>query len=429
EFEEFGDDGAEEFAGPSEAGPGEESTEAAPSADEEADPFDRAFDDAFELEEVDEEEAEEDYGPDGGMEELPLLDAGDPPGRSEEAVQEDPLPMLPGPEVTPALGGSDRSVDDLRRAVRSDPSDADAWRLLGVALFDEDRDEEAREALASAHEAYGEQDDPERAMRVMRELIFHEPEEIDHYKRLVEYAHRTGDRALLVPAFLEMAEALERTGAARKAEAVYGQVIALDPRNPRARRALAMDGEEGLRAGRQPRQRGDFVDLGGMVLDEPAEPSFRWTVSDADADPSGDEEADFARMLSRFKEKVATNLPSDDATAHYDLGAAYKDMGLMDEAVSQFQSALRAHPGHLAAYEMVGQCFLEKGEPEFAVRSLRRALEVDYGVEDELLGIYYYLGSAYEGIGDQKLAREFYERVFSLDINFKDVTDRLRSLR
>jgi tetratricopeptide (TPR) repeat protein len=466
QFEEFDDADEEGLTEPTVRGADHGQTAAARPA-EEPDPFDRAFDDAFTFDDPEEEGQEEDGDlGGGGLEELPLLDAGGPtrlPDEEEEAGWEEeegweeeaqgfeplleaeaededraedrrhpstdePLSPLAGPGVA-AAGGAEVSLTDLRHAVEADPDDADAWRLLGVALFDEDREDEAREALARAHMAYGEQNDPERAMRVMRELIFHEPEEIEHYKRLVEYAHRTGDRALLVPAFLELAEALVRTGAARKAEAVYGQVIALDPRNPRARQALSVDGpgEDGVRS-RAPSGEG-FVDLGGMVLDEPVEPSFRWTVPDADADPSGDEEADFARMLSRFKEKVATNLPSDDATAHYDLGAAYKDMGLLDEAVSQFQSALRAHPGLLAAYEMVGQCFLEKDEPEFAVRSLRRALEVDYGVEDELLGIYYYLGRAYEGTGDRALAREFYERVFSLDINFRDVTDRLRGLR
>lgn len=72
---------------------------------------------------------------------------------------------------------------------------------------------------------------------------------------------------------------------------------------------------------------------------------------------------------------------------------------------------------------------MEKGEPEAAVRTLKRALEAPYEIEDELLGIYYYLGRAHEQLGNTKDALEFYDHVFTLDINFADVTERLRALR
>jgi tetratricopeptide (TPR) repeat protein len=170
-----------------------------------------------------------------------------------------------------------------------------------------------------------------------------------------------------------------------------------------------------------------FVDLGSMVLDPREAKTTRWKVhSDG---PSGDEQADFARMLSQFKEKVAENLDTGDFTARYDLGAAYKEMGLLDEAIGEFQAALRAHPKGLAALEMLGQCFLEKGELQAATRTLQRALAIPTEVEDDLLGIYYYLAQCYEVAGEQDQALDYYEKIFALDINFRDVTERLRVLR
>jgi tetratricopeptide (TPR) repeat protein len=78
----------------------------------------------------------------------------------------------------------------------------------------------------------------------------------------------------------------------------------------------------------------------------------------------------------------------------------------------------------------MGQTFIEMGKPEAAVKSLRRALQSNNsGVEDELVGIYYYLARAYEQLDDKPSAVEYYDRVFSLDINFADVTERLRELR
>ena len=102
-------------------------------------------------------------------------------------------------------------------------------------------------------------------------------------------------------------------------------------------------------------------------------------------------------MLAQFKDKVSENLDSSDVRAHSDLGTAYKEMGLLDEAIASFQAALRASADHLPTYELMGQTFMEMGQPEAAVKSLERAIEVATTVEDELVGIYYYLGRASRG--------------------------------
>ena len=134
-------------------------------------------------------------------------------------------------------------------------------------------------------------------------------------------------------------------------------------------------------------------------------------------------------MLAQFREKVSENIDANDVMAHYDLGKAYMEMGLLDDAISEFQVVLRGTSDHLATYEMLGQTFLKKKEPKAALRSLTRGLEAPCEVEEERVGIYYYLGLANETIGDKDTALEFYNRVFALDINFADVTERLRALR
>jgi tetratricopeptide (TPR) repeat protein len=170
-----------------------------------------------------------------------------------------------------------------------------------------------------------------------------------------------------------------------------------------------------------------YIDFGAMILGGGDPKSTRFKV--AYEEPTGDEDADFAKMLSQFKEKVSENIDANDVRAHYDLGTAYKEMGLLEEAIGAFQKALRASASHLPTYELMGQTFIEMGEPEAAVKTLQRALQVKGGVEDEFVGIYYYLARAYEALDKKDSAVEFYDRVFSLDINFADVTERLRELR
>lgn len=172
---------------------------------------------------------------------------------------------------------------------------------------------------------------------------------------------------------------------------------------------------------------GGFVDLGSLLNDEPEKGTdTRFVVQEKP--PSGDEDRDFAELLSQFKQKVAEHVSAEDAAAHYDLGLAFKEMGLIDEAISEFQIALRAGDMRLKVYEELGQCFLAKQQYNIAEKVLKRAAESKYDDELELIGVYYHLGRAYEAMGRREQARDAYERVLGLDINFGDVAARLARL-
>jgi hypothetical protein len=170
----------------------------------------------------------------------------------------------------------------------------------------------------------------------------------------------------------------------------------------------------------------DFVSLGDWLRDEEGPKSTRMVVDEEE--PSGDEEADFADMLKKFKQGVADNVDSEDHESHYDLGVAYKEMGLLDEAISEFQKALRGQLNRVRAYEALGQCFLEQRKLPVAATILQRALS-EPGVRDEqLVGVLYLLGYINESLGKPADAKPFYERVFGVDIQFRDVGDRLNAV-
>ncbi|HEX6135345.1 MAG TPA: tetratricopeptide repeat protein [Longimicrobiales bacterium] len=183
--------------------------------------------------------------------------------------------------------------------------------------------------------------------------------------------------------------------------------------------------QESAREMSQPPSAG-FVDLGALITDDDEKGTTRFRVRETA--PTGDEDRDFAELLSQFKSKVQEHLPPEDAAAHYDLGLAFKEMGLIDEAIGEFQVALRAGHMRLKVYEELGQCFLQKEQYNIAEKVLSRALQMKFDDELELLGVYYHLGRAYEALGRREQARDAYERVLGMDINFEDVTARLARL-
>lgn len=375
---------------------------------------------------------------------LPTLELGamEEEARVEEAVE--PLPVLEleaeaaelevgewlpfletgEPEAGPAVAEPADMVEALRARLERHPDDYDAWVRLGEELLERGARQEGIEALERARQGFADADDLDAAMRVTRELLRMDPDHVRLHQKLVEYAFRKNERADLIPAYLGLGACLERTGQDAKAKAVYERVLDIDSANPDALAGLARI--EGVPVWREAKTE-KYVDLGALVLDEEVERTTRFVV--AEEEPTGDEEADFAKMLAQFKSKVSQHVGTEDYSSHYDLGVAFKEMGLLDEAIAEFQQALRGTAQPLQTYEMLGQCFLEKGQPSVAVKMLTRALSLPYTVEDELIGIYYYLARAYEALGQRDSAREFYEKIFGLDINFQDVSERLRALQ
>ena len=147
-----------------------------------------------------------------------------------------------------------------------------------------------------------------------------------------------------------------------------------------------------------------------------------------EAAPTGDEQADFDEMLRRFKQGVAENVDEEDYDSHYDLGVAYKEMGLTDEAIAEFQKALRGDSNRVRSYEALGQCFVEKGQLQVAVTLLRRAVETTGADDQQLVGVLYLLGYASEVLARHADALGYYQRVFAVDIEFRDVAQRVAAM-
>jgi tetratricopeptide (TPR) repeat protein len=177
-----------------------------------------------------------------------------------------------------------------------------------------------------------------------------------------------------------------------------------------------------------PQSGGDnFVDLADWLREERGPRSYRMVAEEDRNRPEG-EEADFTDMLEKFKAGVAANVDDEDYDSHYDLGIAYKEMGLIEEAIAEFQKALRGATHRIRAYESLGQCFIDKNDFETAVTVLGRALR-EPGMEDEdLIGVLYLLGFASEGSKKPRDAAAYYQRVFAIDIDFRDVAKRLKQM-
>ncbi|TLM67904.1 MAG: tetratricopeptide repeat protein [Deltaproteobacteria bacterium] len=119
----------------------------------------------------------------------------------------------------------------------------------------------------------------------------------------------------------------------------------------------------------------------------------------------------------------------EDAQSHFDLGIAYKEMGLFDDAIAEFGKAARDPSRRLDCLIMKGQCHAETNDFDRAEEAFKAALDQMSITEEVRVALQYELGLLYEAAGRLPEALEKFQIVADLDLFFRDVTDKLKSLR
>ena len=125
----------------------------------------------------------------------------------------------------------------------------------------------------------------------------------------------------------------------------------------------------------------------------------------------------------------------EDLETHYNLGIAFREMGLLEEAISEFQKVAKASDhGKPFRYGMqcctlLGLAFMEKGQPSIAAIWYERALKTP-GIEPEsILALRYDLGVAQESAGEPEAALKSFSQVYAMNIDYRDVADRIAALQ
>jgi len=134
-------------------------------------------------------------------------------------------------------------------------------------------------------------------------------------------------------------------------------------------------------------------------------------------------------LLADGLEAVDEPLREQDYETHYNLGIAYKEMELYDEAIQEFRLIARQPKRALECADLVGLCFLAKGQPEQAVRDLEAGLAIEGHAPEAYHGLRYDLGTALEAVGDLPRALEQLERLDAESGHFRDVAARVQALR
>jgi tetratricopeptide (TPR) repeat protein len=146
---------------------------------------------------------------------------------------------------------------------------------------------------------------------------------------------------------------------------------------------------------------------------------------------------DLSEMFGELKQELEEDVAAgdEDPETHYNLGVAFREMGLLDEAIAELQKVCVSIDRGIAfsqpvqTYTWLAQCFLDKGVPEAAIRWYEKALHIPGLDAEARVAINYELGSACEAAGDKPAALKHFTQVYGANIDYRDVAERIKALK
>ena len=353
-------------------------------------------------------------------EEMPALesmfpDVGLPDGTSDDLRElEELLAELEDGETSDEIGEALRVDDEYIQVLK-----------VADAHCSEGQFEEAETVLYQLLDSLQESRRPREAMSVVDRLLILRPDDLVLHHQKTELALMVNDRLGLLAAYAQLGASLLRQGASRSARTVYGRMLDFDPASEEARQAIAdIDREEmrleneaasgqpaarSVRAPASEAERDEFdALLSNLGMDESLEPDGGAPEADGGVEP---------RQVD----------PIADANSHCELGLAFHQMGMWDEAAAELQSALPGLADVSEVLEALGECLHQAGRNEEAVEVLAPRIE-EVGDDHAMVGALYYLAQALRAEGLDREARDMLSRVESTVPGYRDTAQLLSEL-
>ena len=151
---------------------------------------------------------------------------------------------------------------------------------------------------------------------------------------------------------------------------------------------------------------------------------------------AGAESGPLKEVFDEFRAELGEmGVEDEDLETHYNLGIAFREMGLLEEAIGEFQKVAKANDlGKAFRYAMqcstlLGLAFMEKGQPDIAAIWYERALHTPGLDSESKLALRYDLGVAQESAGELEAALKSFSQVYAVNIDYRDVAERIASLQ
>jgi tetratricopeptide (TPR) repeat protein len=139
-------------------------------------------------------------------------------------------------------------------------------------------------------------------------------------------------------------------------------------------------------------------------------------------------DSDILSIFNEFKKGLETEIDDKDHETHYNLGLAYKELGLIDDAIKEFQAAHDDPKTAFSSSSMLGICYKEKGFYSLAIEVLSSTIEKMKDRDESYWAMRYDLADAYERNGNLKEALDIYTEIYGWNAGFRDIPERINQV-
>lgn len=279
-------------------------------------------------------------------------------------------------------------------------------RQLAEIYLNLGEQEEAISCFRDAAEMAFKESEYAQALELYKKVADLRPLDLKSRQRLVEIAKLQNNRSMQIDFMLDLAETLNRREARTEAQSILRKVLEMDPENAIAQSLI----EEEAKAR-------EFIDLGQVLR----------TEIEGEKAPSSIQNIN--ELISQFRKEVFESIGEGDYRSHYDLGVAYKGMGLHQEAIEEFEIAAKDDNLKLKSYEMIASCLMEKNKIDEAVKILNEGLAIPKRPAAEYFGLHFLLGNAYEMQKNLKMAIKSYINAANIDKSVPDLLKKINELK
>ncbi len=344
------------------------------------------------------------------IEESVHLEEIEPVEKKQKTEDKISIEDIVSPEVAELLKDEERDTT-VGVEVTEKLSEIDKTIELGELYLKLDSTEEAIDCFRDAEESAWRGKDYDKALSLNKKISELRPFDLKSRQHLVEIARMRKDSDQQVAFMLELADALNRREAKSEAKKVYRDVLRIDPDNPVAKERVGP-----LEPVRTMEKASGAVDLGEVLRIEQTEAKAQTMQS-------------IEELVSEFRREVFESIGEGDYTSHYDLGVAYKGMGLFQEAIEELEIAAKDDKLRLKAFEMIGASYLDYDKADDAIRVLNEGLGVEGHNNKEYFGIHFLLGNCYEKKNDLKNALKSYVNAYGIDKKVPALNEKILQLK